>query len=308
MDINQLQVFQAVVRARSFSKAAAQLYISQPMVTKIIQQLEAELGLRLIERTSKSFSLTDAGKRFYDLSADLLFRFEDMKREIADLGRENAGTVTIVGPPLSLAAFLPQTLQMVRSAFPEIRICLAEGNGREIVEMVQSGRADIGVSQFPLPVRGIKAHPIIQDRCVLIVGENHPLAHEERISFARLRSEKFIAIAKGFPMYETVSELCAQFGFAPDIVCETTLVSFAEKLVSMGEGISILPRPLIDLYRPAGIREIELAEHVSWEVSLIIAEQRYHSDAMLRTLELMLQYFHDPPFDPPPSYPALTPL
>jgi len=307
MDVHQLRVFRTVVQTKSFSRAASQLYISQPMVTKTIKQLEDELGIRLIERTSKYFLLTDAGQRLYELSSDVIHRFDDIERELSDIREANTGSVTLAGPPLSLATYFPNLLKMMRNTYPGIHISLLESGSKTTVDMVCDNRADIGISQMPVDSMDVDVYPIVHDRCILLVNENHPFAKEEKISISRLANEKFIALGQGFVMYDTVQNICREFGFSPKIVFHTTLVSFAEHLVSLNEGIAILPRPLVDTYRPDGVCTVELEEYLPWDVAAIVSNKHYRSVATTRALELMLKYFADPD-GAAAHYPPLSPL
>ncbi len=306
MEIHQLRIFFTVAQTKSFSKAAALLYVSQPMVTKVVKQLEEELGICLIERTSKSFHLTDAGERLYGMAAEMLSRFDDIGREISDLRAANAGSVTLAGPPLSLATFFPSLYKILRVRCPNVRYSLIECGSGPIVEMVLDGRADIGISQLPVVHPEIEVNPIVRDRCTLLVNENHPLAGQKSVSIACLAEEKFIALSKGFTMYDTVQDICRQAGFVPNIVFHTSLVSFAEKLVSLGEGIAILPRPLVGTYRPEGVCTVELEEFLPWEIGLVVSTRRYRSAATRRTLRIALDYFGDAAKEE--SYPPLSPL
>ena len=307
MDVHQLRVFRTVVQTKSFSKAASLLYISQPMVTKTIKQLEDDLDIRLIERTSKYFLLTEAGHRLYELSGDVLHRFDDIGRELSDIREANTGSVTLAGPPLSLATYFPNLLKLMRATYPGIQISLLESGSKTTVDMVCDNRADIGISQMPIENPDVDVYPIVHDRCILLVNENHPFANEKKISISRLSGEKFIALGQGFVMYDTVQNICREFGFSPNIVFHTTLVSFAEHLVSLNEGIAILPRPLVDTYRPAGVCTVELEEYLPWDVAAVVSNKHYRSIATTRALELIFEYFADSDASAS-QYPPLSPL
>lgn len=294
MDINQLRIFLAVANAKGFSKAASQLYVSQPMVTKTIKQLEGELNMKLIERSSKSFTLTDAGLRLKSLSEDLLQNFDNILKEISDMRTSNSGSITLAGPPLSLAVYFPKLLQLIRAKYPGINISLIECGSKTTVEMINDGKADIGVSQMPIENPDMDIFPIVRDKCVLLVNEIHPLATRDKVSISELSNEKFISLAKGFAMHDTVNDICRRAGFTPNIVYHTSLISFAEKLVSLNEGISILPRPLVGLYMPGGVKIIEIDEYIPWDVALILSNKGYRSNATQLTLELALGHFTGP--------------
>lgn len=291
MDIYQLRIFYTVAVNGSFSKAASQLYLAQPTVTKNIQALEKDVGVKLIERSCKHFSLTREGERLLTLTEDILARFDDIGREFSDIRKSNTGDITLAGPPLSLAVYFPNILKLIRERHPGINISIAECGSKTAVEMVCAGKADIGISQMPVVSRDVDVYPIIRDRCILLVNAEHPLSERKSISIAQLVDEKFISLAQGFVMHDTVQNICRAAGFTPNIVFHTSLISFAEKLVSLGEGVSILPRPLVGTYPSDGVRTVEIDEYIPWDAALVTSNRRYKTPAAQTTLGLALDYF-----------------
>lgn len=291
MDVHLLRFFCSVAENRSFFKASSQLHISQPMVSKGIKQLEKDLGVKLIERPSKRFALTDAGERLYILSKDIINRFDNVAKEFSDVREANSGKVTLAGPPLSFATYFPNILKLMHNRYPGIQISVLASGSKTTVELICDNKADIGISQLPVQSDAVDIYPIIHDKCVLLVSEHHPFASKKRISVSQLKNECFISLGQGFVMHDTLKEICQEFGFNPNIIFNTTLISFAEHLVSLNEGIAILPRPLVDTYRPSGICMVELEEYLPWDIAVIVSNKHHHSIATTKALELILEYF-----------------
>ena len=126
MDIQQLRYFVEIARNKSFTRAAEQLYITQPMLTRVIKQLEQELNAKLIERTSKSFRLTDVGEALYLQAQDLLVRYSDLYRTINDVKSIQSGEVRLSTPGVLLDMYFAPLLVQFRKKFPGIDINILE--------------------------------------------------------------------------------------------------------------------------------------------------------------------------------------
>ena len=291
MDIKQLRLFLSVAKTESFSKTAEEQYMTQPMITKSIQKLERELGVKLIERTSKMFALTEAGRKLQLMAKEIVDRFDDIYLEMGDIKSLNTGDVTIAGPPATMATFMSKFLQMIRREYPNIRISLQESGSKNIVNLVTSKHADIGILQLPIYEDEVNVHPILSDRCVLLVNEQHPLAGAGKVSMTKLKNEQFISMSEQFALHDTLIKNCRAAGFEPDVVFKSSLVSFVVRLVALNEGISLLPLPLLDIYRVNQVVTVELEDTIPWEIALITHRKRYLSIAAQRVFELACDYF-----------------
>lgn len=290
MDIKQLQLFLEVVRTKSFSKAADDLHLTQPMVTKTVSALEKELGIKLIERTSKSFHLTEAGEKLRFLSSDIVNRFTDIYSEMGDLKLLKKGNVVMAGPPATLATYFPNLLQEVRFRYPGINITIHECGSRDIKAMVKSRRVDIGIAQLPITDSDIEVQPVIHNRSVFICNTSHRFAFTKRLSVAQLRKEKFISLNEKFQLYENLVNACQKAGFAPNIVYKTSLVSFIIRMVALGEGVAVLPIPLVENYRHRDVVLVELEEDIAWKMGLLVNKLRYQSIITRTIFDLAVQY------------------
>ncbi|MDO5562848.1 MAG: LysR family transcriptional regulator [Synergistaceae bacterium] len=290
MDIKQMQIFIEVVRTESFTRAANELHLTQPMVTKTVSALEGELGIKLIERTSKSFHLTEAGERLHYLSVDLVSRFSDIYREIGDMKLLKKGNVTMAGPPATLATYFPNFLQEVRNQYPGINISLHECGSKDIKEMVRSRRVDIGIAQLPIKDPELEVRPVIHNRSVLICNTSHRFAFIKRLSITKLKKEKFISLNEKFQLYDNLLTACHISGFEPNIVYTTSLVSFIIRMVAFGEGIAVLPIPLVENYKHSNVVQVELEEDIAWRMGLVVHKFRYQSIITRTIFDLAVEY------------------
>ena len=174
MDIKKIYYFVEVVKERSFSRAARNLFISQPMLSKAVRQLEDEFGSQLLERNSKSVRVTDVGKLFYDQSLKVLTAYMELQHLLDDKESLAQGEVTISVPSVILTIFFPPFFSILEKEYPNIRLNLYEAGSYTVYDNVFSGTVDMGVVMMPVPMQDIDAYPILSDQCVLITGPDHP--------------------------------------------------------------------------------------------------------------------------------------
>src|SRR4051812_23779186 len=141
----QLQAFAAVAAAGSFTRAAERLHVTQSAVSVLIRELEADLGIRLFDRTTRRVEITEAGIDFRAGAEKLIADMEHAVRHTHDLVERKRGRITVAAPPLLAAAFLPRTIQAFQRAYPGIRVALIDVPTDQIVSRVKSGEADLGV-------------------------------------------------------------------------------------------------------------------------------------------------------------------
>ena len=290
MDIRTIGYFVEVVRAKSFSVAADKLFLSQSMLSKAVRQLETELNVKLIERTSKHFEITDEGQHFYKRCVELLDEFDDLKGTFGDRNQSVCGSVSIGVPSAILTLYFPEILTNFQQKYPDIRIDLFEEGSYSVVESVLSDIADLGIVMMPVRTQGLKTYPILTDRCVLVTSPDHPLAGEDTVRFGQLAQEKFIIFNPRFVLNDFIVRSCHSSGFSPHIIYQSTLESFVFRMVSHNQGISVLPRPLV-LSTNDKVSYSELEPPIPWQLALIVREKKYHSPAVQKMVEYILGYF-----------------
>ena len=188
MEIQQLRYFVEVVRHESFTRAAAQLFVTQPMLTRYIKQLEEELNVKLIERTSKSFHLTDAGRILYERSQRFLMEYEDIFQSMADVRSATVGRVRLSTPGVLLDAYFPKLLAQFRHRFPGIDVSVVEEGSKLTAAAVGGGQADLGLVMLPVedPFR-FETKVLVNDVCQLVVSRKHPFAQMPSVPLKELK-------------------------------------------------------------------------------------------------------------------------
>lgn len=150
MDIRSLQSFLQVVQARSFSKAAAALGITQPALSRQIRRLEAEVGQNLLHRDGRGISVTAAGRIFLAHARTVVEEMQGATSELAKLRGEPTGSVTLGLPPTMSRSLLPEIVRRIRSAYPRVHLRVMQGLSGELNERLLNGTVDMAVlSQTP---------------------------------------------------------------------------------------------------------------------------------------------------------------
>src|SRR5438128_11088235 len=192
MDLQALNIFLAVAHERSFSRAAAKVHRTQPAVSQAIRRLETDLGEQLIDRSSKSGTLTDAGKVLQNYGQRLVRLAEEAEsamRELRDLRR---GRVLIGANEAAVHTLLPLIVRF-RERYPDITIDVRRVPARQIAVEVQQGSLDFGALTFHPAEGGLLEVPIGTDELVLLVPPSHDLARRRQVAMEDIAQEPVVA-------------------------------------------------------------------------------------------------------------------
>lgn len=246
MEIQQLKYFVEVVRQQSFTKAAAQLFVTQPMLTRSIKHLEEELNVRLLERTSKSFCLTDAGRILYERVQDFLLQYDDIFRTMTDVRSARVGEVHMSIPGVLLDVYFPTLLTCFHRHFPGIDISVVEEGSKLVASSVGSGRADLGLVMLPVgePYR-FESKTLISNVCSLVVSRHHPFAKMSSVHIRDLKDETILTYSETATLHDTFIRMCGECGFVPRISYKSLMTRFCLKMVGMQQCIAVLPLPIL---------------------------------------------------------------
>ena len=292
MDIQHLKYYVAIVERESFTKAADALYVSQPMLTKAVRQLEAELEATLIVRNSKSFSLTDAGVHFYKEAKSLLSHFQDMRRSVDDLKSGLGGHVQISLPGVLLDTYFPKLLLSFHQQYPNIKISVDEDGSKKTAAAIRSGQADVGLVMLPLPdLSPFSTYPLVHDVCRLLVPKTHPLAKNKAISLQQLQDERIILFNDSSILHDAFIQLCAQEGFSPNIAYKSFMPNFIFDMVRQELCVAVLPAPIIERYLTDDFAVVDLTPTIQWHIAAITKQGHYLSFAARKLLSHIEAYF-----------------
>lgn len=279
--LKQIEGFLAVAEFGNFSRASKRLNTAQPALSQAIKDLEAELGVRLFDRTTRRVELTDAGREFRNSAAKAVEELEHAVEGVHQLAERRRGRLRIAAPPLLAAVVLPQAIADFQRRHPGIAVQVADINTEQIVESVRSGRADCGLGTFSPGEEGIERVVLMRDNLMLFCGEQNPFKTKKTVAWSELAGKPLITLTRdsGIRLLVEVGYETVQLPLRPAF--EVSHITTALALVEAELGISVLPTYALATARHHRVsgRRLE-APTISREVVLIHASGRSVSPAV----------------------------
>jgi len=243
MELRQLRYFLAVAQELHFTRAAGKLHVAQPALSQQIRQLEDEIGAKLLERSNRRVVLTPAGEVFRTRAAIALEQISRARAEAGQVGRGEAGTVSIGFVSSAVWGVLPALLRRLRQTLPLAGIELRELEPSEQLRDIRLQQLDIGMLHASLNDPELSSVVIAQDRLIVALPEVHEAASKDRVDLRTLSEETFILpkrhASAGF--HELVVAACGAAGFSPARTQSTRLLQTAVALVAGGIGVALVP-------------------------------------------------------------------
>ena len=241
MELNELQVLQAVAAERSFSRAATRLHRTQPAVSQAIRRLEDELGERLFDRSSKGGRLTEAGTILLDYAERLTRLKDEAEGAVRELQELRRGRVVIGVNEAAVHVLLPIVVRF-REAHPHAQVEMRRVHSRQIPGEVLNRSLDFGLVTFPPGERGLLSVPLGVDELVMLTHPTHPLARRRQITMEEFGRQTIIAHNDPSPRRERVLRLFEQKHAPINIQMSLPSLDGIKRAVEMNLGVALLPR------------------------------------------------------------------
>jgi DNA-binding transcriptional LysR family regulator len=241
MDLATLRIFLAVAEERSFSRAAAKVHRTQPAVSQAVRRLESDLGEELFDRSSKSGTLTDAGRVLQNYGQRLVRlagETESVMRELRDLRR---GRVLIGANEAAIHTLLP-LMARFRRRVPDIAVDVRRVPARQIAVEVQQGSLDFGALTFRPSEAGLLEVAVGSDELVLLVPPSHPLAGRRQVTMEEVGSEPVVAHNDPSPARERVLRLFEERRIPLKMMIALPSLDGIKRAVELNLGVALLPR------------------------------------------------------------------
>lgn len=246
MDISNYAAFLAVAEQESFSLAAEQLHLTQPAISKRIAQLEGELGVTLFDRLGRRVALTEAGRALRPVTERILSDVRETRQVIANLSREVSGPLSVVTSHHIGLRRLPPILRDFTRSYRRVRLDLAFMDSEQACQAVERGVFELGVVTLPLrPSPLLECIPLWEDRLVIAVARDHPLAGQAGTSLEQLGAHPAILPAVGTYTRTIIEAPILQRHGALDVILETNYLETIRTMVAIGLGWSALPRVML---------------------------------------------------------------
>ncbi|WP_296894847.1 LysR family transcriptional regulator [Thiobacillus sp.] len=246
VSLRQLRTFEAVARLKSFSRAAEELHITQPTVSKQIRLLHEEVGLPLLEQIGKKVFLTEAGEQLYATCADWLETWGRFEQTVADLKGIKQGRLRIAAVTTT-KYFMPRLLGPFCAQYPGIDIAMEVVNRDRLLERLARNQDDLYVMGVPPDGLNIECEPFLENPLVVLAPASHPLARRKRIPFAYLANEPFIVRERGSGTRLTVERVFQERDVPLKIKMELGSNEAIKQAVAGGLGLALLSQSTLSL-------------------------------------------------------------
>lgn len=302
LNLYKLRVFSAVAKQGSISKAAEALFLTQSAVSQHVQSLEAALGIKLFERSSRGVTLTAAGDTLLDYSRQILWLVASAESAVANVETMEAGQLRIGATITSAGYLLPTWVRKFHQQFQGIKVSLTTDSTDRIVEQLVSQQLDLGFVEGEWVRHEEIHHTTLQDsELYLVVGPNHPWWGQESISIQDLDRQLFISYPEKSQARQWEADLFESQGVSPLVIAEFDEPGAIKRAVMDGMEAAILPCCVVREERERetvhliSLKEIDLRRPVDllWNASLPVSPA---ASAFLETLSEQFPQLSDQEF------------
>jgi DNA-binding transcriptional LysR family regulator len=237
-----LRYFLAVAEELNFTRAAERLGIAQPALSAQIRQLEAQLGVRLLERTTRSVRLTDAGRAVHDRGPAALGALEEVWEAARRAGRGESGRLRIAYSPSAGYDTAPRLVEALRERYPGVEVSAEVLPTPEIVRAVVDGRAEVGVARTPAPADGVRLRTVRVERQGVLVRTDHPLARSPEAELSAVAEHPIVVHPRAAnpAHHDLLLDLFRRAGLEPRLVERPVAFDPTQRLIREGRAIGLV--------------------------------------------------------------------
>jgi DNA-binding transcriptional LysR family regulator len=245
MDLRSLRYFVETIRLNSFTQAAESLHVTQSTISKMVRQLEEEVGAQLLLREGRKLTLTDTGNVVYERGVEMLATMRQLAAEVRDTQALERGHLTVGIPPMINLLFTP-VLKAFRQRHPNITLTLQEDAGQAIERQVAQGDLEIGLTVLPAdPGLGLQSSPIASYPIWALAARNTFQKNRTTLKLKSLAKTPLVLLKDDFAMTRALRTAFAEAGFEPQIAAQSGQWDWLVAMASAGMGVALLPEPFI---------------------------------------------------------------
>jgi len=238
-EFQSLEQFVVLARTKNFTRAAAELHLSQSALSRAIQKLEVQMGQPLFERKPREVSLTDLGERLLVRANDILKLVEETFAEITEAsrwGRIRLGAIPTIAP-----YFLPALLGSFAEAYPEISVTVQEDTTDLLIQRCNHGELDLAIVALPILSQSIEIEPLFSEELLFVAPQGHPVAQMRDLTLTAVKDYPFVMLNEAHCLSENITSFCQRQSVQPITIERTSQLTTVQELVSLDHGVSIIP-------------------------------------------------------------------
>ncbi len=275
MNIQQIEYLLAVNKYRSFSKAAENIFVTQPALTIQIRRLEDELGVELFDRNKKPLEPTEIGERIIEQARFLQKNIEKLSDIVSEFKRELSGNLRIGIIPTVSPYLVPKFVNEFVGNFPEVNLQFTELITEDILSHLEEGTLDAGIIVTPFPMKNMTVFPLYYEEFFLYVSDKHPLIKRKNIRVSELNLQDLWLLEEGNCFRNQVINICRRekdYKSKWKFDYESLSIDSLLKIVNSSRGITVIPELALEDIPESGKNKVKkfLNYHPVREVSLIV--------------------------------------
>ncbi|MFM9921940.1 LysR family transcriptional regulator [Variovorax sp. H27-G14] len=239
--LRQLRVFRSVAEGRNFSRAGDQVGLSQPAVSRSIGELEAQLGLKLLDRTTREVVLTEAGHSLAARLERVLDDLDQTLQDVAGLANARGGKVRVASSPTLSANLMPGCIATCAEQAPGIQFLLLDRIQQDVLDSVRGGEVDFGVVIEPSEADDLHCESILNDPFVLVLQPSHPLARKKSVNWSALDGQPLVLLDHASGSRRLIDQALERHGAHCEVKQQLGHPTTVFRMVEAGIGISVMP-------------------------------------------------------------------
>lgn len=288
MELRQLRYLVAIAEEGGFTRAAARSHVAQPALSRQIRRLEQEVGVTLVDRTTRRVRMTEPGARLVERARRALAEVDAGIAELDEVAGVRGGRVAI-GAMQTLGPFdLSRLLAAFHADHPEVELAVREEPSEALADRLRSDALDVAFLSVTHRIQagGLRFQRLATEEVVAVLPPRHRLARRRRVRLAELGDERFIAFREGSMLRRLLFGAAGEAGFEPRVAFESNEAARVRSMVARGLGVSLLPRSDVE---GAGVAVASVGVHapsLSRDVTLVWRAERRHGPAAAAFLAL----------------------
>lgn len=295
LSFKSLQCFVTLVKTKSFTRTAEQLYLTQPTISKILQQLEEQLQVQLLVKSEhgrkRQVELTEIGQRIYQHALELLQAEQNIFLEIENYQQLKTGTLKLGVPPLG-SQLLTTALFDYHQQWPEIELAFLEVGSKGIEQALLNNELDVGVLLHPFDQHIFNSIELCNYPLMVLLRRDATWATRKKIYLEELQHQSFLMFPENFSLNRIILDACEQHGFYPSIACRTSQWNLLADMVLQRMGIALLPQYYTDMLDPDLFAAIPLEKpNIQWHLAMAWKKNLPISPAVQAWLHVIDQHF-----------------
>ncbi|HEY4664005.1 MAG TPA: LysR family transcriptional regulator [Comamonas sp.] len=269
MDLRALRYFVEVVRANSFTRAAETVHVTQPTISKMVKQLEDELGGPLLLREGRGVQLTDAGQVVYERGLQLLAQAKLLRQEVAEVDGIARGELS-VGIMPTAGHYMAPVIALFQQRYPGVTLHVQESGARAQRQLVHEGKLDMALGLFNAPDAQLQTYTITHQKTRVVMAKSRVTNEHAPVQWRDLAALPFLLYTNDFALHEAVLERCAEVGFTPQVRLQSRYWDFIGDLVAADIGVAVMFEHVIAKYDPQRVASRPLiGPEMGWDVMLM---------------------------------------